>query len=592
MEKRILEEINRVREIMGLKLISEAVGPKPRTVGGLLLNALMGEIKGLKPKEVEKKIALEYANIGKAKTTKEAKDAAQRIKNWADEVRADRTDISKFEDVVGEYFTAAEKNALVRNIGRNSDEVLDNYITATVMFDDKAYNEFVDMVGKGETLADNSVKDYIVRLARANPNLYDVPTLERMWTDIESGQFKYADEAGISVPGRKTKPEEPGFKVDAEGIKDTEGPNFNLRNTDIPEEFQNDIVSNLLEQEAKPTSELEFKINYETNPVYKSLKKVYPGLTEEYAKKITDEIIARLLNLSKQVLPKENESLIKMANDAWTSPTMPVTKKDELIETAVNKVNPRYSPFSKQGIKNYLMARDISTGKNPAWYIRWRKFVIMNLIGITATQLGKLIFQNKYTDWNDFPGDNDAEKIAYILGGSDSIIKAILPWHSGLLITNLIDANINIINPDLERLHKYLGPKGVNWYSGEGDVTKTTPADENYKNYAQVNLKTPDKDGDTDLGVFGFDTDENKLVQFVTGSGGKYTYNPTVSTTPTKTGKYENTLDSLKQWLKDKGKTKYTPTGPDSNGMYKYGESDTNYVEYKFVDPNTGFKIQ
>ena len=59
----------------------------------------------------------------------------------------------------------------------------------------------------------------------------------------------------------------------------------------------------------------------------------------------------------------------------------------------------------------------------------------------------------------------------------------------------------------------------------------------------------------------------------------------TLSSTPSTTGKYENSIESFKQWLTDKSKTDRGAAGPDSNGIFTNG-----VIEYKFVDKTTGFK--
>lgn len=594
MEKRILEEINRVREIMGLKLISEAVGPKPRTVGGLLLNALMGEIKGLSTKEVEKKIALEYANIGKAKTTKEAKDAAQRIKNWADEVRAGRSDISKFEDVVEEYFTAAEKNALVRNIGRNSTEVLDNYITSTVMFDDKIYNEFVDMVGKGETLADDSVKDYIVRLAKANPNFYDVPTLERMWTDIESGQFKYADEAGISVPGRKTKPEETGFKVDAEGIKDTEGPKIG---DDIPKE-KAEIIIGGSDDEAMENAEEIAKTEI-TKYLENDLR--FKGASTETKNKIIEQVQKNI----REKYPKEFnkfEELGKQVQDiaeaAWKQKVKP-SDKEALIEKSFKELAIKFQ-FNinnlYRAVLNDLTLKDPVTGV-PIWNSRttfgkrFANYLLMNsiILGVEST-IDFIDYQDENPDkWGDdvferFNNFYNPAKVLRVLVPLPSVYTAIL---SKLVGTGIITPDRR--PPAKDELIK--NPSLKNAFGVEGNIitglASTSPDMDGKTDNDDFAVYVSDKQG-KNYGLWTYNTDTKEAEKYMDPSENA----ATLTSTPSTTGKYENTLESLKQWLKEKGKEKYTPTGPHSNGMYKYGKSDTDYVEYKFVDPNTGFKIQ
>ena len=202
MEKRILEEINRVREIMGVKLISEQPAPKtkPRTIGGILANALVSGVQNLNADQIKKKIATEYAALGKAKTTQEAKKVAEEIANAAKKTGGVST--KEFIEVISKHFTAEERIALVRNIARTSPEVSDKFIVAIIKDDKRVYDKFVEMVNGGKKLKDKSTKEYIEKLVNLNPKKYDVSTLEKIYSDIENGTFKYADDAGISVPNR------------------------------------------------------------------------------------------------------------------------------------------------------------------------------------------------------------------------------------------------------------------------------------------------------------------------------------------------------------------------------------------------------
>lgn len=588
MEKILLEEINRVREIMGLKLISEAVGPKPRTVGGLLLNALIGEIRGLSPKEVEKKIALEYANIGKAKTTREAKDAAQRIKSWADEVAAGRNDISKFEDVVAEYFTAAEKNALVRSIGRKSTEVLDNYITGTVMFDDKIYKEFVDMVGKGETLADNSVKDYIKRLAAANPNFYDVPTLERMWTDIESGQFKYADEAGISVPGRKTKPEEPGFKVDAEGIKDTDGPKIG---DDISKEESEIIIGGSDDeviQNAEEIAKTEITKYLENDLRFK-------GASTENKNKIIEQVKINI----REKYPKEFnkfEELGKQVQDiaeaAWKQKIKP-SDKQALIEKSFKELSIKFQ-FNinnlYRAVLNDLTLKDPVTGV-PIWNSnttlgkRFRNYLLMNsAILVVESAIDFIDYQNENPDkWGDdeferFNNFYNPAKILRVLVPLPSVYTAIL---SKLVGTGIITPDRR--PPAKDELIKNSSLK--NAFGVEGniitDLASASPDMDGKTDNDDFAVYVSDKQG-KNYGLWTYNTDTKKAEKYMDPVENAATLQSSTSTIV----KYEPKLDSFKKWLESKNKKTDNAKGPDKNGIFQSGQD----IDYEFADETTGFK--
>jgi hypothetical protein len=583
MEKILLEEINRVREIMGLKLISEAVGPKPRTVGGILLNALINGAGKLKPQNVAKKIESQLSASG----DKNAKKTADLIKSLADDVKENISKSQDFEAALVKYLDPLELNFLVRNIGRNSTEVLDNYITATVMFDNKIYNEFADMVSKGEKLADERIKDYIARTALANPNLYDVPTLERMWSDIESGQFKYADEAGISVPGRKTKPEEPGFKVDAEGIKDTEGPKIG---DDIPKEkaeiiiggSDDEVVENAAEiAKTEITKYLENDLRFKGASVEtknKIIEQIQKNIREKYPKEFN-----KFEELGKQVE--------EIAEAAWKQKVKP-SDKVALIEKSFKELAIKFQ-FNidnlYRAVLNDLTLKDPVTG-DPIWNSktsigkRFSNYLLMNsiVLGIESA-IDYIDYQNENPDkW----GDDVFERLNNFYNPA-KILRVFIPLPSvyTAILSKLIGTGF--ITPDRrppakDELIKNPSLKDA-FGSTEGNIITGLAS------------TSPDMDGKTDNDDFAVYVSDNQGKNY-----GLWTYNTDTKqvekykdpvenaatlSTPSITGNYEAKLDSFKQWIKDKGKTDRGTRGPDSNGIFQNGT-----IDYEFVDPNTGFK--
>jgi hypothetical protein len=589
MKKIILEEINRVREIMGLSLITESTpGPKPKTFGGILYSVLANQFKDITSDIGKKRIEQEYINIGQGQNKVITRTESGGVANELERLVEKGASIGDFNNAISKYFTPEQKITLIRNIARNSSEVMDNYIVAVTQLDQQVYDKFTDKVSQGFSLAQQETKDYIKRVAEANSDLYDTKTLETIWSDIESGQFKYADEAGITVPKREEIKNKSNVDVgDEVKIK------FNTTDTSFGEDIVNDIINNTVKSD---TDEIvDIVIDYAKSPIYKNLRKIYPNMPEKTAKKITQEVIAQVLNKTRMALPRENKEAINLANEVWNRPSFPVSEKEEIIEKALKTVNPRYSFFSKQGLVNYLLAKDITTGKTPIWWKRWLKFAYMNLIGIVLTQVGEFVIFNRKKDWEDLPGEDDAEKISNLLGGWESLAKAALPWHSGLILTGILDGAVNLIGPDNERLFKYLGPDGVNWYQKEGDILRETPVDPAYQKeeFIQVKLKTPDKDGNTDLGVFTYDTDTNQLIQLVRGSDGKYTYNPQEKNQDDSntSGKYKDDVDSFKEWYKGRGgefaNVDLSKAGKDANGYYVDPSFTKRFV---FKNASIGFE--
>jgi hypothetical protein len=582
MEKILLEEINRVREIMGLKLISEAVGPKPRTVGGILLNALIDGAGKLKPQNVAKKMESQLSASG----NKEAKSTAGLIKSLADDVKKGISKSQDFETALVKYLKPEELNFLVRNIGRNSTEVLDNYITATVMLDDKIYKKFVDMVGEGEKFADERIKDYIARTALDNPNFYDIPTLERMWTDIESGQFRYADEAGISVPGRKTKPEEPGFKVDAEGIKDTDELKIG---DDIPKEKAEIILGDSDDQVLKSGEEL---AGTEITKYLDSDLR-FRGASVEAKNRIIEQVQKTI----REKFPNEfkkfediGKSVEDIAEAAWKQKVKP-SDKQAIIEKSFEELRISFE-FNLNNLWTAFV-RDI-TLKDPTtgvyiWNSRnsiakkFKNYLIMNLVVLGI---------ESFIDWIDYQDENPDEwgdstwERFYTFYNPAKIARVFLPLPSvyTAIVSKLAGTNFFVPNrrpPAKDELFEDGTLK--KYFNAEGDII-TKPAS-----------TSPDMNGNTENDDFAVYVSDNQGKNY-----GLWTYNTeknnveiyknpvenAASLQPSDTSKkYENKLDSFKQFLKDNNKKDYGAKGPGSNGVYQNGS-----IDYEFVDPTKVFK--
>lgn len=589
MKKILLEEINRVREIMGLKLISEAVGPKPKTFGGLLYSVLANEFKDIRTKTGKQKIEQEYANIGKGKSRRETRQVADELEGWAKEVTSGRDfTVEDFDKMVSKYFTPQEKITLVRNIARNSSEVMDNYIVAATQYDQKIYDEFADMISQGFSLAQQETKDYIKRLAEANSNLYDAKILETIWSDIESGQFKYADEAGISVPGRKTKPEEPSFKVDAEGIKDTDGLKIG---DDIPKEraeiiiggSDDEVTENAAEiAKTEITKYLENDLRFKGASIEtknKIIEQVQKNIREKYPKEFN-----KFEELGKQVE--------EIAEAAWKQKVKP-SDKEALIEKSFKELAIKFQLNINnlyRAVLNDLTLKDPRTGV-PIWNSRnsigkrFSNYLLMNsiILGIEST-IDFIDYQDENPDkWGDdvferFNNFYNPAKVLRILVPLPSVYTAIL---SKLVGTGIIIPDRR--PPAKDELIKNSSLKDA-FGGAEGNIVtglaSTSPDMDGKTDNDDFAVYVSDKQG-KNYGLWTYNTDTNEVEKYMDPSENA----ATLSSTPSTTGKYENSLESFKQWLTDKSKTDRGAAGPDSNGIFTNG-----VIEYKFVDNTTGFK--
>lgn len=540
MNKLIVEEINRVREIMGLSLLTESIIPP--NFWKLFLNDISA---------LARTGAKSIDNISRIPQTA---DKIRQIKRLMDGINKSSDNTVKiFRESLNGVASKYNKNALdlYKNIVESK---LDDAIAEEIMvlMSKKMDDTFKALLSKRLNAFNKQVEVLIFSINKISKKLDDVNLEQSVKNDLrgELGNVEILMNSLSDGPLKKSllnQIDEITQKLSKNTDEATDNVPFNSSGR-INDSDVEDFTSSLFNKKDEiPIDEFDYK----KLSIYKTIKDVYPGLSYEHSEKITKEIIAKVLETVEGSLPKTKDELNNLAAELWNHPRMAPTKKDEILDSVLAEVNPRYKWYSKQGIKNYLMARDITTGKSISPMKRWLKFVKMNLILVGLTQLGDFLINHRKTDWGDMPGDSDAEKVVNLLGGLESVFKAVAPWHSGLLLLKLIDLFRNFISPDAERLFKYLGPEGVNWYSAEGDVIISKPTGqhmEDYKDYAKVDLRKADLNGNTDLGVFAYDTDTDKLIQLVTGSDGAYTYDPK------NVKKDEKDKKELKAWLEKNAK--------------------------------------
>lgn len=528
MNKLMLEEINRISEIMGVKqkLINEqasivddvldfvAKSPDPKLRSGLddfVSKAGKAEYKTLDDLIRDSgKIDIEKVVPGITRKILDAgmKVAPNRVKTavlnsiFSREILADLITFDKGA------LSQDEFNLLYNRIEDTIDKISDQQIL-DILTDSKTVQRVINGLPK-----EAKVK-------------YTIPGGRSVKTGSEvAGDIKVADDVGKGVDDAAK-----GSDEVASSVEEIASPKMKIEPpVELTDEELNNFVSNAdfsVEEVANDLTE---------NAIYKSFQEDprFKGISDAEKQKLVDEVTARVVEYGK--LNGENNELIEKAKLLWENPKTPPSLKEKLIQDSFLSAKIKYSPKMKQFWINYLMGLNPSTGVSKNWWERWRRFMGFNAI---FTGVGFFIDFLKYeeTSLDELPGDTFVEKIRYLFKPGYSILKTVIPFGQILVpIASAFTADFK--PPTKDQIFKLLGGvKGL--YQNVGDVTLEPSADNNMEHVRRV---IRNSDG-ANLGEYYFDNKQQKIVKY---KNGDVSINQ-----PAKTKTYANDENGLKDFLQN-----------------------------------------
>lgn len=569
MEKLIKEEINRIREVMGLKLLKESIVPTG------VIKSLLSDFATVVGKNLDD--ITQMTNIGTRRTS--VAGLYNNLKNSTDQ------SVKNFVDSVDEVASFYKRDvvALLDDIstGKVADEIQDEIFTKlaskTTGVDAKLVDLLPDDVASYYKQASNSYTrfennldglinayekdpdalqkaiDKNVEIRNAIVDLPDGPFKQKLLADWDN-QLKFFDDNIV----KKIK----GGADEAASLADEE-------------------VSRIIDEIApivdETVEETEQTLYSKNSPIYKSVKKMYPGISDVNLMKITESVGAKIIEASK--LAGKNDSLVKAAEEVWGSVLMTTARKEELIEKAIKISNPKVNATELQYWKNWWFGRDQSTGKSLSFWQRYQKYAQMNAIILTLNILWNNKNNIRNLQFDDVEGDTGIEKFWNALGGINSIIKAAVPFQLGFVGTIAADGLRSTVQPTFEQLYEKMGRGGYNWYQNIGDVERAEEVGNPIKNSFKIILKLP-KDGKSNLGSWTYDTDKGELIQTAQGEFEV----PKAGTTPPAPpapAPAPTTNTPITNAEKAKVVAELNKMDPPANNdePLKYGTEDYNYIK-------------
>lgn len=503
MNKLMLEEINRISEIMGVKqrLINEqasivddvldfvAKSPDPKLRSNLddfVRKAGKAEYKTLDDLIRDSgKIDIEKVVPG---ITRKILDAGMKVAPGEVKGVVLR---SLFNDDILRDLIAFDKGAL----SQDEFNLLYNRVKNTIeTYPDR---QIVDILTDSKT-----VQRVVNGLPKEAKVKYTIPGGRSVKTGSEvAGDIKVADDVGKGVDDVAKGSDEVASSVD-----EIASPEIKIEPpVELTDDELNSWVSNAdfnVEEVANDLTE---------NVIYKSFQKDprFAGVTDAEKQKLVDEVTARAIKMMPEITGKSDE-LIEKVKQAWSSPKTPPSLKEKLINESFLAAKINYSPRMKQFWINYLMGLNPSTGVSKGWLDRWLRFMGFNAIFTVVGVLKDTVTLSK-TSFDDLPGDSNFDKMWNLFQPGWAVLKTIVPFQMGTLAKFGTKALMSDYKaPSLEQLYNVLG-KEQQLYQYIGDVRLERTVDNEFTR------KVIRKSDGVNLGEYRYNNNTGKVEKVADG---------------------------------------------------------------------------
>jgi hypothetical protein len=459
-ETRVISEIRRQRELMGLKpvVLNEAAERIPflnRVIKWIVGNApetKLSDMLGGNAPQIMKR--LQKLGINSIETLEknlfdEAGTATRKIPTDVEKsiIKAfrkkvftdpDLADLAK-ESVV-DYF---DRLGNLSN-GVSVSETIENLLSADFTIPDvrKAADDLIAQLelrfGK-----DNEAVQYVKKST-------EMKKVDNAFDDI--------DVNGPKVDDTNTPEPEPFFKPDEPiNINGSEAPN--------PDDIKFDFGgNNYPDPEKLPDLEIDFGAAYramqvEPERVPETLANLiktmadktplFKGLPEDKKIKVIEQLKSQFVILYNKEVKDATAQILGEANDpkvlaqiekAWKSVTTSPSAKQALLDKALKDSDVKLSMYSKQYWKNYATGKSASTGADIGPKQWFKNYIQAAAVSAGFTVIGIIMDSiDGYTNigWDNLPGDTDGEKVYTLIKPGEAFFKASLPPFMGSLLLTL-----------------------------------------------------------------------------------------------------------------------------------------------------------
>jgi phage terminase small subunit len=452
-ETRVISEIRRQRELMGLKpvVLNEAAERIP------FLNRVIKWIVGNAP---ETKLSDMLGG-----------NAPQIMK------RLQKLGINSIETLEKNLFD--EAGTATRKIPTDVEKSIIKAFRKKVFTDpdlaDLAKESVVDYFDRLGNLSNGvSVSETIENLLSADFTIPDVrkaaddliAQLElRFGKDNEAVQYVKKSTEMKKVDNAFDDVDVNGPKVDDANTPEPEPININGSDTPNPDDIKFDFGSNTYpDPEKLPDLEIDFEAAYramqfEPEKVPETLANqirtmadrtpLFKGQSEAKKIEVIEEIKSKFVILYNKEVKDATAQIVGALDDpkvlaqiekAWKSISTSPSAKQALLDKALKDSNVKLSPLSKQYWKNYATGKSASTGADigpKQWFKNYAQAVGVSTFITVGQIVLNSITSNKNIGWDNLPGDTDGEKIYELIKPGEAFFKASLPPFMGSLLLTI-----------------------------------------------------------------------------------------------------------------------------------------------------------
>jgi hypothetical protein len=471
LESRVISEITRQRELMGLKpiVLNEATERIPFI--NKVVKWLVGNTPGAKLADV----------IGG-----NAEKAMQSLRD------------KNINDLAGLYrYLFDDAGVVARNFSGDAEKAIAGAF-ARKIFSDPNFSE----------LANDTVVEYFERLGKSKDGIDYGQTVKNMLTDdLTNPELKNAADNFIASLERKLqnnqaveylkkvvndpnrKPFTPDVDVNTPKVDDVPNPDdikfdFGSTNNDIPdtgsvpdievEEIIDDIDYDALIRAVEPEPEVISSTFSESIEKVANESRLFRSLSDAKKTEVIREIQADFVNAYNKSLSDETKKILgqfddpqivakleKMWNNIGTNPSA----QAKFVKNALDKTGAKFRVNTLAFWENYFTGKVPSTGEYPGPKQFFYNYI--KAVGISAgiegiIMLKKLMVDQENIGWDNIPGDSDLEKLGSLLNPGKALIKTIFPGIGHIAVGFGLNSDL-LVNeyrkPSTDEVRKLLGIK-------------------------------------------------------------------------------------------------------------------------------------
>ena len=497
LESRVISEITRQRELMGLKpiVLNEAAERIPfinKVVKWLIGNAPGTQLSDIIGGSAEKAmLRLKEKNITDLASLNRylfddagvvarnfTGDAEKQIAGaFAKKIFSDSNFSDLANDTVVEYFQRLGKNKEGLDYGETVKRMLTDDLS------DPELKQIADAtIAKLErTLENNQAVQYLKKVVND-------PNRKPFTPDVDVNGPK-VDDIDVNTP----KIDEP--TPDAPNPEDIKFDFGDYNTNDVPTEKIDEIIDDIdfdaFNKGFEADLEPEIVVESYSKAIYKLAEgsRLFRSLAFDEKERVIKEIQADFINTYNKTITDATKKIEGLSNDpatleklnrAWNSISTNPTAKEKLLNNALKKTAVTYNWQSKEWLWNVIKLKKGSTGEYRTWnelgnaYLKGiRNAAIVECALITY----KLLYEGENIGWDNIPGDNKVMKAVNLLKPANVALRTFVPIIGHIITSFGLDDDFLLNDyrkPSVDEIRKLLGVKTTAAVKVEEITTQNT----------------------------------------------------------------------------------------------------------------------